>query len=450
MRKVPVLTLVSLAAVLAFMATPVFALVITNGPAIDDNNRVVGKDGGNIFYNGVVVGAPVQSVVKLGLPAGGGGTTGAGVSGAALQVTIGEVTLAADRTRSSAIKASGANSAAFGGLSATLNADGSYAVTGDAAFAAPYIVSFGAKDATGKAAAQLLAAPAVKVSLAAADNGQAPAGTLAAGVVALNGSDAKFTVAAGQGTLVYANNTVAVGGYATVSFDYNASAGSVTIAAIGFDGGLDGSVVKYMQAAGSNLAVGKTKNIAVSFNSLTGKVLPAIQVTGSGAATVTITNYKVIKAAPATDYALNAKAAYAVTVDGSMTNVNGQGAGPVTAAEGGFKLAGSQGADKLSNVFTVVNDVGGGAVTAECAVKGTGTGTFALVLTDGANTVNSYTAASQLSASDFKTVVASGTLSAKGPAYLVAQAAGFDAVVKGFAIRKIDDAAGSFDANLVN
>jgi hypothetical protein len=90
---------------------------------VDDNNRIVGKDGGNIFYNPIVPGGVIQSKVNLsGLPAGGGSGTPGGVTG------VGAGLIATVATVDGVVTDTDA-------LVPVLNEDGSYSVTASADYA---------------------------------------------------------------------------------------------------------------------------------------------------------------------------------------------------------------------------------------------------------------------------------------------------------------------------
>lgn len=447
MRRVPVLTLMSLVAVVALVAAPVYALEITNGPATDDNNRIVGMDGGNIFYNGIVPGGSLESMVPLGLPdVGSVSPDGSSPGGAGLIVTIAD----ADR----AIQAEGANTASVPGqLSANLNMDGSYVVSAEDGFNAPYIVSFGAQAGGEMAGVHLLAAPAVDVSLAAADNQLFPAGSAPQGSVDFAGDSATVTVGAGQGNLVIAANTVAVGEYATISFDYEAS-GPANLAAIAFDGGLNPSAVNYTQLLGPNVATGVKKNIAVTAKSFTGNLLPAFQVVNQGDAeiTVEISNYQVIQAGPLNRYAVDTDATADVAALADWNpNVLNQSVGNVSESGGVLTLT-AGGDDNLANAFTQPA-LSGGTATLECAVQAAAGAPadafFALVLASNTGTLNAYVPASNLPTDSTTHVRVSGTSTDGFPGVLVVQAFNFEAMVSDAMVRIVDDEAGAFDPALL-
>lgn len=448
MRKVPVLTLAVMVA--ALLAAPTFANdhLITNDPAIDNNNRIVGEEGGNIFYNGIGSSGMIESVVNLGLPDGGNGTPGGGSpGGAATIVTIADLTLEADRTRSTEILAEGDNTASVEGqISATLNEDGSYAVTAEEGFNNDLIVTFGVNTGSEQEAVHLLAAPAVDVSLAEGDVNFGAAGSFPAGELALNGDSAEVVVQPGQGVLAFAANTVSVGEYATISFDYEAD-GAANMAAIGFDGGLNGLAVNYCQLSGGNVAEGETKNIAVTLNSNTGAVLPSFQVVNTaqdgGPISVTISNFKVIQARPLSDYQVDPSLTVdtAALADWNLGGINNP-TGSAAVADGVLSLTAAEG--EVANALTNPA-IPTGTVTLEAMVQKTSDGPdasafFALVLTDGANTINAYVPETAISDSEEMMVVVSGTTTTgMANSFFVTQTADFSADVSSAVIRDVED-----------
>lgn len=419
--------------------------VIGNGPAVDDNNRIVGKDGGNIFYNPLVPGATINSKVNLsGLPAIGGQATPGGQTGAALVATVASISKSVANTglvQVSRALASGS------GLTPTLNADGSYSVASTAGFSGEWVVTLGAVNGASKDAEHLIAAEAVKVDLATFT--AIPAGT-AQGTY----TNGKIVNAAGQGTLAF-GSAIAVGNpgdVVTLTFDYTSDA-AVNIAGVLFDGAL-GAALAHTNPSAGNIATGKAKSISMSMVTYTGTVIPAVQV--FGAATVTIANMAVVKAGPVTDYALNPNAkAYSnglANVDGWVADILGSGAqGPVVDAANNF--AGAAGSMKLAGAGAVANaavmvPLTAGTAVAECYAKAAaGTGTFALVLTDGAG-LSSETFVTALGASWTK-VIAVGTPSVATTGILVVQAAGLDALVDDVCIRVVEDDASFADLALL-
>ncbi|MGC9328187.1 MAG: hypothetical protein ACP5I1_11175, partial [Candidatus Hinthialibacter sp.] len=317
---------------------------------VDDNNRIVGKDGGNIFYNPIVPGGVIQSKVNLtGLPEGGGSGTPGGETGAAgLIATVATVDGVVTDTDA---------------LVPVLNEDGSYSVTAGANFAGTWIVTLGAVDGASRDAVHLLAAEAVAVDVASFGTipvtGFNEAG-LANGVV---------TADAGQAILAYgpAIEVGTPGDVVTLTADYTATA-SANVALVLFDGAL-GAVLAHTNPSGGNVATGVTKSLSMSMVTYTGTVIPGFQVVaGAAASTVTIANMAVVKAGPVTDYALNKGAtAFADNFDdGDISDWGSDilqtGALAPTADAGAMKLAGAGG---IANAHMMVPLQAGTAV-AEC------------------------------------------------------------------------------------
>jgi len=459
----------------------VSSFAIGNKPAVDDNNRIPGLAGGNIFYNALVPGTTVNSAVALtNLPSGGGGSPGGATGAAALIATIGSIEMAYAETGlrqvSRKVVATGAGSASANGLTATLNADGTYSLAAGANFAGTWIVSLGAQSGAGADGANLVAAQATAVAMDSTWLAM-PAGTFPQGNVAFANGAATFTVDAGKGVLIASTAPVAAGAAGdTVSLvaDYNTNNAGVNLALVAFDGAL-GAGTKFTNPTGSNLEANATKNLAISVVTLTGNVVPAVQVfNGStSAATVTVSNLKVVRAGAVVDYALDPNAALALPVDGSMTTVTGwtadllaQGAaGPVAdagnnhftsaAGAGSMLLPGKviPGGKGIANAFIQVGLVKGTNV-AECWVQRVGDAdsgaAFVLVLTDGAATSSqSFVDGAAVPTASWAKVSAVATLGAAGTNYLLVQAAGLDALVDDLAVRIVDDKAEYFDAGLL-
>lgn len=454
----------------------VSSFAIGNKPAVDNNNRIPGLAGGNIFFNALVPGETVNSAVALtNLPQGGGGGTGGGATGAAaLIATIGSVQMTYAETGlrqvARTVAATGAGSASSGGLTATLNADGTYSLAAAANFAGTWIVSLGAQSGDGADGANIVAAQATAVAMDATWLAM-PAGTFPQGNVAFANGAATFTVDAGKGVLIASTAAVAAGAAGdTVSVvaDYNTNNAGVNLALVAFDGAL-GAGTKFTNPTGSNLEANVTKNIAISFVTQTGNVVPAVQVfNGSAAAaTVTVSNLKVVRAGAVVDYALDPNAALALPVDGSLASVTGwasdllaQGAaGPVANTANHFTSAAGAGSmslpgkGKIANAFIQVGLVKGTNV-AECWVQRVGDAdagaAFVLVLTDGvATTAQSFVDGAAVPTASWAKVCAVATLGAPGTNYLLVQAAGLDALVDDVSVRIVDDKAEYFDAGLL-
>lgn len=419
--------------------------LIGNAPKVDDNNRIAGMDGGNVFYNPLVAGGTIASKVNLSnLPAvGGAGTPGGATGAAGLAATVASVNMQVANTGLRQVSRAIASGS---GLTPTLNANGSYSIAASNTFKGTWLVTLGASDGTSKDAVHLLAAEAVAVPVASLTE-------LVPGSYA-NGT---FTVAAGQSSLAYgAAVTVPAGSAVTLTLDYNASA-DCAIAAVLFDGAL-GQILAHANPSGANIQTGKVKSLSMSMVSLTGTVYPAVQVASKGAAvTVAISNVAVVKAGPVVDYALDPNATVykndLATVTGWGSDILGTGAKAPTASTdnnfaakagaGSMSLAGTGG---IANAFVSVALPKGTAV-AECYAKAvSGTGTFALVLTDGgALSCETFSALS----SSWSKVIAVGTLGASANAFLVVQAAGFDVLVDDVCVRVVKDADAFADLSLL-
>lgn len=426
----------------------VSSFVIGNAPEVDNNNRIVGKDGGNIFYNPLVPNGVINSKVNLsGLPAvGGAGTSTGGTGVAALIANVASVDLSVANT--GLVQASRQVSTASG-LTPVLNKDGSYKVTAGANFAGTWLVTLGASDGAGsKDAVHLLAASAVAVDLSTFTGIQA--GTPAMPLAQLvNG---KITAGAGQAVLAF-GSPISVGAGSVVSLvaDYTTTA-DANIALVLFDGAL-GNILAFTNPKAPNIEVGKAKNLSMSMVSATGTVIPAFQVVAGAAATVTLANMAVVKAGPVTDYALDANA---TAYKSSLASVAGwnalDGVGPVADASNNFAAADGAGCMKLvgtggvSNALMTVALTPGTAV-AECYAKAaSGSGTFAIALTDG-GALSSVSFASL--GTSWSKIVSVATPGVAGNAYLVVQAAGFDALVDDICVRVVKDQGAFADLSLL-
>jgi hypothetical protein len=430
--------------------------IIGNGPGIQDNNRIAGMDGGNLFLNGIAPGGSVSSMKALtNLPSGGAPGTPGGQTGVAMLIaTVGEVTVTtADgliQRKSALVEGSG--------LTPTLNPDGSYTLAADNSFNSAVVVTLGASAGASADAVHLVAAPEVALDLSSAGTflPPFPAGTNPLGSASFGAGGIAINVAAGQGILLIAAAPVATGEYAVISLDYQTNSTDVNIAAIAFDGdiGLAPANVNYSNPKGANLEANKVKNLAVSIKSMAGSVLPAVQVFngGNAAASVTISKMSVIMARPLVDYALNvnAKAAAPALTDAGWTaDILGAGAsGPVV--DGGVvKLNGKGG---IANMAATVS-LGVGEVAAQIMAKRVGDAdagsALALVMTDGgANEIETFVPGSVLP-TDMTKVICAGTLSAPSTVFLVIQAAGVDVEVSDLAVRIITDADSLFDYSLL-
>jgi len=427
----------------------VSSFVIGNGPAVDDNNRIVGKDGGNIFYNPLVSNGVIKSKVNLtGLPAVAGAGTPSGQSAPALLTSVASVDLAVSDSFLTQVSRKVSTTS---GLTPKLNADGSYSVTAGANFTGTWLVTLGATDGASADAVHLLAAEAVAVDVKAFTAMQAGSLTQAAlanGVV---------TAKANEGVLAFGSPITvgSAGDEVTLVADYSATA-DANIALVLFDGAL-GGILAYCNPKAPNIATGGvTKSLSMSMVTFTGTVIPAFQVVaGAAATTVTISNMAVVKAGPVTDYSLNPNATAFVSDLSSVAGWNPVGSTDVapvadtannftwTATTGCMKLPGAAG---VSNALTPVN-LPGGTASAECYAKvGSGTGTFAIALIDG-SALSSVSF--QSLTSSWEKVIAVATPAKAQGAYLVVQAAGFDALVDDIDIVVVEDQDAFADLSLL-
>lgn len=439
-------------------------VMIGNGPAIDNNNRLAGVPGGNVFVNGIAPGSSVGSAMALDLPAGGGGGTPGGVTGgAALVATIGQVSLSTAptglRVRESSQVASGAGEVSAGGLTATLNADGTYTLAAGDNFEGAWIVTFGA----GSVGVHMLAAQATEIALEQANFIVQPAGTAPAATLNFAGGQLTVNAGAGAGNLLIASAPVPVGEYAIVSLDYSANA-AANIAAVAFDGALGPDTVAYTNPGGANIDTsGAVKNIALSVRSTAGSINPAFQVFSAAGATVTIHSFKVIHARPLPDYALNVNAeAYSndlATIAGFNGDVLGAGAGGPTQSTANNFTAATAGAMALAGAGAFANagtsvSVGAGTVVGECFVQRSGAAeagsAFAFVITDGVtNNLSTFVPGAAVPENGWLKVICAGTQSTDLNGLLVVQCAGFNGAVDDISVRVIADQDAYFDATLL-
>ncbi len=418
--------------------------VIGNAP--DPANGMVGASG-NPFINGVVPGGSISSVVALtGLPSGGAaGTDGAGTGAAALLTSVAQVTLQdCDGCGDCCVmRARSADLVDGSGLTPVLNADGTYSVAASADFTGAYVVTLGASSGASEDAVHLVAAQAVNMDLANVTT--VPAGGDAAAV-----ANGVVTAGAGQGILVVSNAPVAVGGLCTVSLNYNTDSTAVNIAVIGFDGGLDGSVVNYSNPTAGNIEAGVTKTLSVSFASQSGSVLPAFQVYngGTAAATVTISNVQVLMAGPVTDYALDPNASVDLSAVAWTPDPLGQGA--VAPVVDGCNVA-LNGEGGLSNAALIL-PVAAGCYALECTVEKTGSadGTVVLTLVDAGGSASAASFVNTASLSGAAKVTCSVDLSVDlAQAFIVIQSAGANVTVSNLCLREYADAAAWADLDLL-
>lgn len=432
--------------------------LISNVPGIDNNNRLAGVSGGNAFLNAIVPGSSVASVDALALVGGTGELTGSSATGsAALLATIGQVSVSQTETglyvRSSEVKAEGAGSAAFGGLTATIAADGSYTLAADANFAGPFVVTLG----NTADAVHVLAAKATNVAMEAATFMQLAAGTAPAADVSFANGAVTITADAGEGALFVANAGVAAGADATVSLNYNSSSAGASIAVVGFDAasiadlptGAANKIAYELITGADFIQTGVVKNVAATMKSKSGSVLPGFQVfnPGTSAITVTISNLQVINVGPLANYAVIANAKAPVASLGIAFEAALAGESTENHFAGG--TAGSialDGTSQVVNLMLQASGVDAGLYTAECWVKKLGgAGTFYLHVTDGAKETRAQ--AVDFGA-DWEKVTASG-LAKAGSLFVVVQSSGANFVVDDVTVRLLKDTANVFDYALL-
>lgn len=268
------------------------------------------------------------------------------------------------------------------------------------------------------------------------------------------------TVQPGLSTLQF-GGAVDVEGVAQLTLTYNASSVSgVAIAVIGFDGALAGSTVTYSNPSGSGLEAGVTKSLSTSILSEAGSVIPAVQVFngGSAAVTVNITRFTVAHAAPLVDYAINPNhTTFEHALDsgaGVLPDILQQGATAPTYSGGAMVLA-AAGANGISN-GTVQAALSRGTAVAECYVQrvgaAEGTAVFVLNVTDGgATSYAAFKPGSSIPTDGWLMVQAAGTIQADGTGvFITAQSSGGLTVnVDNLSVRQIDQDDNQFDANLL-
>lgn len=265
------------------------------------------------------------------------------------------------------------------------------------------------------------------------------------------------TVAAG-GLDFQVGAPVSVGEYAQLSMYYNASAvDGVAIAVIGFDGAVAGNTVNYSNPSGSGLEAGVTKCLGTSVKSTSGSIIPAVQIFngGSSAITVDIAKFVVAHARPLTDYAINPNHVTASdsldSVAGIIPDVLAAGAAAPT-SDGSSMLLG--GAGGVSN-GTLLHALSKGTAVAECWAQSVGSpsaeSTFVLTVVDGGPTsFATFMPGSSIPSSSWLKVQTAGTLQSDlAQAFIVVQAAGFDCKVDNLQVRQIDQDDDQFDANLL-
>ncbi|MBD3265451.1 hypothetical protein GF373_02175 [bacterium] len=440
----------------------VSSFMIDNVPAIENN--LAGVDG-NAFLNGIAPGSSMSSVQALALVGGGdfGSLTGGSATGAAgLIATIAEVNTSYTDTglvvRNAEVKASGAGSASFGGLTASLDASGSYTLEAAGDFGGPFVVTLGAAGG----------ASADAVHIVAANETEIPMEDGAFAVLAPTGLDAgsfsggTATVGAGQGVLVIANTGVEMSGEATVSLNYQSDSASVSVAVVAFDAAsvaaLNPELIAYELVAGGLVEVDTLANISTS-NMVSTGVLPAFQVvnTGDAAASVTISDLSVMQVGPVQDFAINPNATADLGVNGdlagvSLPTVNNQAAG-AAAGENNFASANGDGCYQLDASSAVTNGliqatVDDGLFAAECWIqKVGGEGTFYLHATDGAAEARQQVDVAAMG-SGWQKVSAEGLANADS-LFVVVQTSEANVYVDDVSVRLVQDDASFFDYELL-
>lgn len=381
MRRVPVLTVAVLA---ALALAPVVQAQVGNIPNADDNNRVVGMDGGNIFYNAIVPGSSVSSNMALTGLAMGGGSPNGGTGAAGLVATIADVDMN--------IAAEGGDSVSANGLTVSVGADGSYELATTADYSGTWIVTIG--DTTGQGV-HLVAAAAAMVPLDSSIAALAP-GTFDQAGISYAGGVATVAADPNSGVLGLALGSVVeveAGSWVSVILAYESNSADVSVAAIGFDGAGPANNQSYFNAAAGNTTNGVMKYVATSFISQSGNVIAGFQVFNSGAAaaSVEVSELKVVMAGPPTAYAVGA-ADVAVPAFGTWSGNLLQAAGVVGGVVEGNAITLTGIGNTAANSYTsIAADTGELAVEANLSVSETSdTGTLALYVTDGGG----FTAAS--------------------------------------------------------
>lgn len=251
---------------------------------------------------------------------------------------------------------------------------------------------------------------------------------------------------------------VSVDEYAQLTLVYNASAvDGVAIAVIGFDGALAGDTVIYSNPSGAGLQSGVAKSLSTSAKSTTGSIIPAVQIFNGGAAaiTVSIDRFTVANAHPLTDYAINPNHVTAEhnldTVDGIVPDVLGAGAVAPVADAGSMLLNGAGG---VSN-GTLISALSKGTAVAECWAQAVGApaagSVFVLTVVDGGpSSFATFMPGTSVPTDSWLKVQTSGTLQSDlAQAFIVVQAAGFNCRVDNLMVRQIDQDDNQFDANLL-
>ncbi len=420
-------------------------------------NLFAGLQADNFLLQGIVPGSSVSGSIGA-LPAGGGtspGGTGGGSpgGGATLIATIGEMSLSEGvtglRTRSI-----GDVGGSVGGLTVSLDESGAYTISADDSFDGAAVVSLGAQSGASTDVVQMIAAPAVALDLNSGWN----IGSIASIPYAESG-DADQTFIVGPAV-------DAPGDTVTLVVTYSATSTDIGLAVIGFDGGIDASNLYFSNPKNTALAAGQSHTLILTMSSTQDTVTTGLQVTPlGGTGTVTIESYHVLNSPALTSLAVNPNAKLDLAgADGSMADGLAGWQGPINEAAaaalnadnnfgtptsaGSALLAGTGG---TSNVLTILGTVETGVIAIEAYVKKVSgdAGTFLMLIDDA--TTNSLAASRSAALLDdsWQKVEASTAVSFSNTgAFVVAQTAGFDALVDDFSIRVWADGETFFDARL--
>lgn len=294
-----------------------------NAPRIDDNNRIVGVEGGNSFLNALTPGGhPVVGNSPLMV----NGTSEAN-GDSKLEIAIGEFSLdtfrdaCGVRIRSSSpqVRAEGIGeaTASYQGLTVGLDSSGQYSLSADSQFGRLLQIVF-------NRTVRIVAAPAYYPSLAQPEIYPA-SGYVLGNVVSVTDS-LQFHLEANQGALAVLPG-INVTQPVTLSVDYRIHASaSIRIALLGVNRTSDGTIqfsngYGYTQVSGSSLAVGVPKNLAAFCLSPKGFINPVVQIVNPGnePADITISNAAIIGASPLTDLALNPNRIVPLTPSGDFS-----------------------------------------------------------------------------------------------------------------------------------
>jgi len=274
----------------------VSSFMLEGAPDCDDNMILVDQAAGsNVFLNCLRAGVAVNSAVNLtGGPdpgTGGSPSDGSPAAGAAWIVTLGTV------SGSSAVVAQGEGEASFGGLTASIDAEGMYTLVSDDSFDGAVAVTFVKKDGDDMDAATVVASAAVAAGESYAVNDMEAGTELLApptGVESFS-FDGKLNVTVAAGAIAQLFfKPVAVSGSVNVSVAYSGSLGA-SIAV------MDGNFLDltYIFSVGPGEVDANTqRRLAVDFDSVSGSVIPVLQLAGGAeGGTVTFDDLQICAAA---------------------------------------------------------------------------------------------------------------------------------------------------------